>query len=413
VDTISSGTAQPQQAKFGAVDVVICRYGEVHLKGQNRGFFLRQLERNIRTALKGADVTVTMKDARIIITGVDGANGPRLRADIAVEKLRHVFGITGISIGQQISYKCPDDILAFIAKLEIDGGFKVEVNRADKKFPIKSNVFAPMCGDIILKNNPAAKVNVRTPKIVVSADIRAGGIAFIFSNTVRGPGGLPVGVSGRALCLISGGIDSPVAAYLAMKRGLTADFIHFASPPYTGENALRKVETLCKTVHEYSGAAGGRLFVVPFTKIQQEIREHCKEKFTITLMRRFMVAIAEKVGLANRHDCIITGENLAQVASQTVQGITTNNFSAKQLPILRPLICFDKEEIINIAKQIGTYETSILPYPDCCTVFVPAHPSIKPKIEEVLREEAKLNFDKLAEVTYSGICEKSLHTCGT
>jgi thiamine biosynthesis protein ThiI len=382
--------------------VIIVRYGEIHLKGANRGFFLRRLERNIKDKLDGMAYKLHTADARIVIE--DFHDG-----DLVVKKLQTVFGVTGISIGEQIHYLAPDDILSYLSELKIDGDFKVDVNRADKSFPVRSPDFAPMCGDVILKNNKNAKVNVTGPKTLVSVDIRQGGTAFVFFNTVRGPGGLPVGVSGRAVVLISGGIDSPVAAYLAAKRGLSIDFVHFASPPYTSDKSLEKVKTLCKEVAEYCGDA--RLFVVPFTKIQQDIRKLCREEYMITIMRRYMVALAEKIGLCNHADCIITGENLAQVASQTIQGIASNNFVAERLPILRPLICFDKEEIIDLAKKIGTFETSILPYGDCCTVFVPPHPVIKPKLEEVIAECGRLDFAKGIDSAYSEVCELRI-ICG-
>ncbi|MDR1917427.1 MAG: tRNA 4-thiouridine(8) synthase ThiI [Christensenellaceae bacterium] len=431
------------------MNAIICRYGEIHLKGGNRGFFVRALKNNIVRKLKKYGCSVDIEDTRVVIGNFDDN-----KSDEIVARLQTVFGLTSISVGERISYNTPDDILDYIKKISVSGEFKVEVNRADKSFPIKSPAFAALCGDAILKNNGAdspkwdnvcptvpsgiilknngadrignrhilcgdailksdilknnggAVVNVTNPKTIISVDIRQSGVALIFSNTVKGLGGLPVGVSGRALCLLSGGIDSPVAAYLAMKRGLCVDFIHFASPPYTSEQSLDKVKTLCKQVCKYGG--GANLYVVPFTEIQRDIRAKTREEFMITIMRRYMVAIAEKVGLANHCDCIITGENLAQVASQTIQGITTNNFVATKLPILRPLICFDKCEIIDFAKQIGTYETSILPFADCCTVFVPKHPAITPKIDETIRECEKLDFANLADSAYSGICKSHI-----
>lgn len=379
----------------------MCGYGEIHLKGANRGFFLRKLEKNIKRILP-AGVKLVVEDARVVVTNYTD------ETDI-VKRLQKVFGLTTIKVCQQINYQTPDDILAYLQTVKLTGDFKIEINRANKNFPIKSPEFAALCGDVILRANKGAKVNVRAPQTVVQIDIRNNGLAFIATGVHRGLGGLPVGVSGRAVCLISGGIDSPVAAFLAMKRGLAVDFVHFTTPPYTSDLALQKVETLCQKVCEYGGEAN--LYVVPFTEVGAQIQKRCHEQFTITLMRRFMIALAEKIGLANGADCIITGENLAQVASQTIQGITSNNFVAKQLPILRPLICFDKEEIVNIAKQIDTYQTSILPYQDCCTVFVPTHPSIKPKLAEVLAEEKKLNFDSLVDSSYNEtLCKKLPNT---
>jgi thiamine biosynthesis protein ThiI len=388
-------------------EVIIARYGEIHLKGTNRGFFLRVLERNIKDKLKGIAANVRLEDTRVVITDFDNKKD----SGEITDRLQTVFGLTSISFGEQLHYKTPDDILRCLSKYKIDGLFKVEVNRADKSFPVKSPAFAAAAGETLLRNNKNAKVDVTSPDITILVDIRAKGIVYIFNERCRnnGIGGLPVGVSGRALCLISGGIDSPVAAFMAAKRGMTADFVHFASPPYTGDRALEKVKMLCKIICKYCGDAN--LFIVPFTEIQREIREHCREEFMITIMRRFMVALAEKVGLENRADCLVTGENLAQVASQTIEGITTNNFVATKLPILRPLICFDKNEIITSAKRIGTYETSILPYADCCTVFVPKHPAIKPKLEEVERECKRLPYAKLVDKAYSEVCKLQI-TCG-
>ncbi|MDR0384206.1 MAG: tRNA 4-thiouridine(8) synthase ThiI [Christensenellaceae bacterium] len=356
--------------------VIIARYGEIHLRKGNRGIFIKQLEKN--TGLKVADERIVCEyDEKIF------------------NKLQRTFGITSVSIGEQVKHL---EILDEIEKMRFDGTFKVSVNRADRTFEYRSPELNAICGDIILKNNKNAKVDLVNPKTTIYIDIRPNDRAFIFKHRRRGPGGLPVGVSGRGLSLISGGIDSPVSSYLGAKRGLSIDFLHFASPPYTSEQALNKVKKLCGIVANYS--MNCKLFVVPFTKIQEEIRKHCKEEYTITIMRRFMLVIAEKF----KYDCIITGENLAQVASQTVEGIASNNCVAGNSLVLRPLIFADKEEIIEKAKQIGTYETSILPYEDCCTVFVPRHPIIKPDIKKVEEEEKKLDFNKLAEEAYNEVC---------
>ena len=380
------------------MSVIVCSYGEIHLKGANRGFFLRTLMKNIRQVLPEF-VKAEVTDTRVLVTNF-------IDSKPIVDQLKKVFGLTWIRICESINFQKPEDILNYLSAVKINGTFKVVVNRADKNFPIKSPVFAPQCGDIILKNNSQAKVDVQNPNTVVQVEIRHNGIAYISTGVERGLGGLPVGVSGRAICLISGGIDSPVAAFLAMKRGLAVDFVHFTTPPYTSELALQKVVSLCKQVNSFGNT--GNLYIVPFTEIGSEIQKHCHNEFTITLMRRFMIALSEKIGVEHKADCIITGENLAQVASQTIQGITSNNFVAQQLPILRPLICFDKDEIINIAKQIETFQISILPYEDCCTVFVPSHPTIKPSLQVVLAEEQKLNFKELVENCYQKVECKNL-----
>ena len=379
------------------MSVIVCSYGEIHLKGANRGYFLRTLTQNIRQTLP-ATVKTEVTDTRVLVTNFTDAKP-------VVAQLKKVFGLTHIRVCEAVNYQTPDDILKYLAKVKITGTFKVVINRADKNFPLKSPVFTPQCGDVILKHNTHATVDVQNPATVVQIEIRHNGVAFVSTGCERGLGGLPVGVSGRAICLISGGIDSPVAAFLAMKRGLTVDFVHFSTPPYTSELALQKVVSLCEQVNSFGNT--GKLYVVPFTEIGSQIQKHCHDEYTITLMRRFMVALAEKIGLAHHADCIITGENLAQVASQTIQGITSNNFVARQLPILRPLICFDKDEIVHLAKQIDTYQISILPYEDCCTVFVPSHPTIKPSLAAVLAEEKKLNFDELVANCYQNVeCKK-------
>jgi len=375
------------------MSVIVCSYGEIHLKGSNRGFFVRTLMKNIRQVLT-SDVKAEVTDTRIVVTNFTDAKP-------VIAQLKKVFGLTNIRVCQAINFNSPEDILKYLSTIKISGSFKIVINRADKTFPIKSPVFAPQCGDIVLKNNSQAKVDVQNPETVVQIEIRHNGVAYISTGIERGLGGLPVGVSGRAICLISGGIDSPVAAFLAMKRGLAVDFVHFTTPPYTSELALQKVVSLCKQVNSFGN--NGNLYIIPFTEIGSQIQKCCHEEYTITLMRRFMVALAEKIGIEHSADCIITGENLAQVASQTIQGITTNNFVAKQLPILRPLICFDKDEIVHLAKQIETYQISILPYEDCCTVFVPSRPTIKPNLSTVLTEEEKLNFNLLVENCYQKV----------
>lgn len=375
------------------MSVIVCSYGEIHLKGANRGFFIRTLMKNLRQVLP-AGAKADVHDTRIIVTDFNNAQQ-------TVSQLKKVFGLTSIRVCKTVNYQTPEDILSYLVTVKVKGTFKIVVNRADKNFPIKSPIFAPQCGDVILRNNPQAKVDVLQPDTIIQVEIRHNGVAYISTGVEHGLGGLPVGVSGRAICLISGGIDSPVAAFLAMKRGLTVDFVHFTTPPYTSELALQKVVSLCQQVNQFGNT--GNLYVVPFTEIGSQIQKNCHEEFTITIMRRFMVALAEKIGIEQNADCIITGENLAQVASQTIQGITSNNFVAKQLPILRPLICFDKDEIVHLAKRIDTYQISILPYEDCCTVFVPSHPTIKPTLSRVLAEEQKLDFDELVKNCYEKI----------
>ncbi|MCL2587254.1 MAG: tRNA 4-thiouridine(8) synthase ThiI [Firmicutes bacterium] len=357
--------------------VILARYGEIHLKGNNKGLFLRRLLANLQKRIDGK---VKHEGERIIISDYKDEKS-------TLGRVTKTFGIVSASPAFVLS-STPDAITKYLETLIVPGTFKVNINRADKKFPIKSPEFAPQCGGIILNANPTATVNLHNPDSTINIDIRQGN-TYIYTKVIEGVGGLPVGVSGRAIVLLSGGIDSPVAAWLAAKRGLSVDFIHFATPPYTSELALDKVRKLQEILEDSVGKS--KLYVIPFTEISMAIRKHCSPEFMITLMRRFMVRIADRM----QADCIITGENLAQVASQTIQGITSNNFCATRLPILRPLITYDKSEIISLAKKIGTYEISIVPHEDCCSVFVPRNPIIAPKLKQVLAEEEKLDAEIL------------------
>jgi len=378
--------------------LIIARYGEIHLKGNNRGLFLDRLLRNMKKRL-GDKISVKHSDTRIEISGYNERDEQEILGCV-----RNTFGVSGANVATVISTS-KENIFDYLKSQKIETSFKIEVNRADKTFPHKSPEFASMCGGVILDNNKSATVNLQSPEAVINIDIRGNGRTYIFTeNTTQstnGVGGLPVGVSGRAIVLLSGGIDSPVATYLAAKRGLSVDFIHFATPPYTSDLSIKKIEKLQSTLENYVGKT--RLFIVPFTEISREIQKKCHEEFMITIMRRFMVRIAEQVGIKVGAHCIITGENLAQVASQTIQGIASNNFCAEQLPILRPLITYDKAEIIQLAKKIDTYKISIEPHIDCCTVFVPKRPSIKPRLSDVFCEEEKLDIEKLIENALSEI----------
>ena len=271
--------------------------------------------------------------------------------------------------------------------------FKVSTNRAYKQFEMNSLETSAYVGGLILDNNKEAQVDLHNPQTVVSIDMREDGNAYIFDKVIKGYSGMPVGVSGRGLALLSGGIDSPVAMFKIASRGMSLDAIHFHSFPYTSEQAKQKVLDLAKITSQYTGQM--RVYVVPFTQIQEHIHKFCNEEYMITLMRRFMVRIAEEISLKNGYQALITGENLAQVASQTIESLTSTNSAVKTLPILRPLIAYNKDEIVEISKEIGTYETSILPYEDCCTVFLPKFPLIKPNLQKVILEEGKLPVEEL------------------
>lgn len=369
--------------------VIMIKYGEIYLKGNNRSFFENLLLKNIKYALFGMKATAKRVRTRYFVEDYD-----ENEEDKIVKRLLTVFGIHSISRAIELDTNV-DDIKDFCGKLKIDTTFKVETNRADKHFEINSMQFNCLIGDIILKNNENAKVDVHNPKQIVYIDIRENNKTYIYYENITGLGGMPVGSSADGLVLLSGGIDSPVACYQIAKRGMHLAGLHFASYPYTSEQAKQKVVELAKIIKPYTHMK--KLYVVSFTQIQEHIHKYCKDEYMITLMRRFMMRIAEKVANKIGAKAIVTGENLGQVASQTVESITSSNYVTEVLPIFRPLISFDKEEIIDISKKIGTFETSILPYEDCCTVFLPKYPLIKPNLKKVEEEESRLDIDSLVE----------------
>ncbi len=370
--------------------VIIIRFCEIGLKGKNRRYFENMLISNIKQSLKDIDYTFLELHNRYVISDF-----VEMDFDIICDKLKKIAGIHNFSIANVAKNDIDDiekTVLSVVA--EKQGTFKVETNRAEKNFPMISTEVSRYLGGKILANYAKnLKVNVKNPDFIVNVDIREDGQTFIFTDSIKGIGGMPVGSAGRGLLLISGGIDSPVAGYLTAKRGMRIDALHFQSFPYTGEAAKQKVIDLAKIVSEYNG---GRLnlHVVSFTKIQEAIHENCPESFMITMMRRFMMRIAERLSKRIGAQAIITGESLGQVASQTIESITSSN-SVVTMPVLRPLIMMDKIDIIDISEKIGTYETSILPYEDCCTVFLPKFPAIKPDLNKVLDAESKLDVDAL------------------
>lgn len=376
--------------------VIIVRIGELYLKGKNRYIFENTLIGNIKGVLKGTNARVEKITGRIVVYNLAEENETEI-----LNKVQKVFGISSLSLATKINSNL-EEIKRFCDEIRLSDTFKVEVKRADKTFPIKSNDLEKELGSLILSNNKNLKVDIHNPKHIVNVDIRENGETFISFEKIKGLGGMPVGTSGRGLLMLSGGIDSPVAGYLMGKRGLNIYCIYFHSHPYTSDQARDKVRDLAKVIASYTGKM--KLFEVPFTKIQEEIRVNCDSRFTITVMRRIMYHITEEVAKLNHCDCLITGENLAQVASQTVQGITCSNSALNELPMFRPLISFDKLETIEISKNIGAYDISILPYEDCCTIFVPKNPIIKPTIKQVQIEESKIkNLDELVQTAISNI----------
>ena len=376
---------------------IIIRYCEIHLKGKNRGFFEKLLKENIKRTLKDVDCVFTTMHSRYLIEDFDEND-----YEVISEKLKKIAGIHTFSPALVVEndFSQIENAVLELCK-DKEGTFKVAVNRADKTFSPSSMETAMILGGKILKNySKQLKVNVKNPDYVVNVDIREDGKTFVYTDVVQCISGMPVGSAGKGMLLISGGIDSPVAGYLTAKRGMKLDCIHFHSFPYTGEAAKEKVIELTKRVGEYNG--GINLYVVSFTHIQEAIHEKCPEEFMITLMRRFMMRIAERLAKQQNCQAIITGESLGQVASQTIESITSSN-SVVTMPVLRPLIMFDKIDIIDIARKIDTYETSILPYEDCCTVFLPKFPAIKPNLDRVLKAESKLDVEGLIAEAFTKI----------
>lgn len=370
--------------------VVIIRYCEIHLKGKNRGYFQNMLIKNIKRSLRDINCKIETINTRYLIEDFDDND-----YDIIAKKLKKIAGIHSFSLAYWVESDMQEiaDCCKKIAK-DLSGSFKVVTNRADKNFALNSMQISREIGGVILDNNSNLTVDVVNPENVVSIDVREGGKTLIFTHTQKGVGGMPVGSAGRGMLMLSGGIDSPVAGYLLAKRGMKIDAIHFFSYPYTSELAKEKVITLANKLTEYAGDIN--LYMVKFTKIQEEIHEKCPEELMITMMRRFMMRIAQRISGSCGAQAIITGESLGQVASQTIESITSSN-SVVTMPVLRPLIAMDKLEIIEVSKKIETYDTSILPYEDCCTVFLPKFPAIKPKMEVILKAENKLDVDKLIE----------------
>ena len=372
-------------------EVLLVRYGEVHLKGLNRPYFLRRLVENIKFAVRPLGGRAWLSDGRIYVADASDIQS-------AAEKVARVFGVYSVSRAWELE-KDFDTIAKAAVEVAkpLSGSFKVEARRSDKSFQPDSMVMARELGGRVLDANPKLKVDVHKPEHRVSVEIRDK--AYVYSGETLAVGGMPLGTGGRAALLLSGGIDSPVAGYQIMRRGVTLRAIHFFSFPYTSERAKQKVIDLAAILGEYGG--GMPVDVVPFTKIQMEIHEKCPDEFGTLIMRRFMMRIAEK--LAKRRGCLalVTGENLGQVASQTMEAIAVTD-RVVEMPVFRPLIGLDKLEITQMATRIGTYETSILPYEDCCTVFTPRHPATKPKLADIEKAEALLDCDALIEEAVAG-----------
>ncbi|MBQ7308383.1 MAG: tRNA 4-thiouridine(8) synthase ThiI [Clostridia bacterium] len=365
--------------------VILIRFGELFLKGDNKGYFIKALEENIREGLKDFDLEIEKQQSRYVIKDFCSED-----LEDIIEGVKKVFGIYSFSVADEIETNYLEEYFEkdFELKSKV---FRVTCNRADKQYPLTSTEIGAKIGGILLKRF-RCKVDLHKPELDVKIDIRQNGKTYIFTQVIKGAGGMPVGTSGKALALMSGGIDSPVASVKMAQRGLKVEGIHFFSYPYTSEEAKDKVIKLCQIVKPYTQMEN--LYLIPFTHIQEAIHEKCDPSFMITLMRRFMAKISAIVARKIGAGALITGESLAQVASQTMESMYSTD-TATDMLFLRPLVGMDKEEIIEISNKIGTFETSILPFEDCCTVFLPKRPVIKPKIEKVLIEENKLDLDSL------------------
>ena len=389
-------------------EIILLKYGERALKGANRHSFESILIKNIRRRLRGlGEFSIEKAQSTVSVT----PKGEDTDMDEVFERLSKVFGVSAISRSAVLE-KSFEAISAGLPYLDEALGevksFKVNAKRADKTFPMGSPEICAELGHLLLERHPHLTVDVHNPELVVWCEIRDHH-AFLHAGQHRGAGGIPVGSGGNAALLLSGGIDSPVAGYMMAKRGLRVMAVHFASPPYTSERALLKVKELCKKMAPYTGSV--KLCVVPFTEIQQQIGMHCPEEYFTIVMRRFMMEIASTVAADNGCEALITGESLGQVASQTLQAIACTE-AASQLPVLRPVIGMDKEEIISISRKIDAFETSILPYEDCCTVFTPRHPRTRPQLSAVIEAEKALDRGDLiakaaAEAEYIWIDQDS------
>ncbi len=371
--------------------VLLVRYGEVHLKGQNRPYFLRRLTENVKHAVAPLGAEAWLSDSRIYVSGMADM-------DEAVRRVTRVFGLHSVSPAWELD-KDYGEISAKCVELAkgLSGTFKVAARRSDKRFPMNSQQLNEQLGGDILQGNPNLRVDVHHPQHLVSVEIRDH--AYVYVGEIMAAGGLPLGTGGRALLLLSGGIDSPVAGYQMMRRGVSVNAVHFFSFPYTSERAKEKVLELARILGEYG--AGMKVFVVPFTEIQMQIHEKCPDEMGTLIMRRFMMRIANEIARESGAQALVTGESLGQVASQTIEALACTDDVAT-LPVFRPLISLDKLEITNIAVKIGTYETSSLPYEDCCTVFTPRHPMTKPRIPVVAEAEKALDVDALVRDAVEG-----------
>lgn len=387
-------------------DMILIRYGEMTLKKKNYKTFLNQINNNIKSKCSHLkNLRFSNTDYRFYIY-LNGEN-----CDDVIDKLNTVVGLHSYSLCKKVIIKSIDTAIEDIAKESIKiiednrpnktFTFKVDTNRGNKLFPMTSIEISQKVSKIIIPQIEGIKVDVHNPELVLHIDLRNEG-TYIYTNEIKGLGGYPSGIAGKGLVMMSGGIDSPVASFLSMKKGVNISAIHYASPPYTSDMALQKVIDLVERLSIYQNNSKIDLYVVPFTEVQTRIRDKANPIYLITIMRRSMYKIASKLVNDLDFECIINGESIGQVASQTLQSMKVVN-DVTNIPIIRPLATFDKEEIIAVARKIKTYDISIRPYEDCCTVFVPEHPVIKPKLESIIVEEEKCDLESLIDESYKNI----------
>ena len=374
-------------------ELLLVRYGEIFLKGQNRPVFMRALVKRVKRAVQDLGATVYLNDSRIFVTDYSDQ-------DEAIRKVTKVFGVHSVCPAIEMPKEDFDAVAAQAVAMMADlkGTFKVSARRSDKRYPLDSPAINGQIGHRVLVANKNLSVDVKNPDHVMNVEIRDH--AYLYVKVIPAVGGMPVGTNGRATLLLSGGIDSPVAGWMIAKRGVHINAVHFHSYPYTSDRAKEKVLDLARILSE--SCCGIRVHVVPFTKIQMEIHEKCPDEYTTLIMRRFMMRIAERVAISEKSEALITGESIGQVASQTMTALGTTDMVVN-MPVFRPVIGFDKTEIIAIAEKIGTMETSSLPYEDCCTVFTPRHPATHPHLDIIEAAEAKLDMEALIQEAMDGI----------
>ncbi|KEF39604.1 tRNA sulfurtransferase ThiI [Schinkia azotoformans MEV2011] len=382
-------------------DHILIRYGEMSLKGKNRSKFSQILKNNIKVLLKlnGCTKAIVNRTKDRMFIDLNGDDHEKIS-----EILKDVFGIQSFSLAMKVTSELEEIQKGALSALQEANPhaktFKVTAKRPDKSFPIRSQELNHLIGGYILKNTEGLTVDVHNPDVNVRVEVRTS-MTFITCKTVKGAGGFPVGSNGKVMLMLSGGIDSPVAGYMTMKRGVKIEAVHFHSPPFTNERAKQKVLDLAGKLTKYGGRI--RVHIVPFTEIQQEIHKAIPSSYTMTAMRRMMLRIAEQIAVKNNALAIATGESLGQVASQTIESMNTIN-EVTNYPIIRPLIAMDKLEIIDIAHAIDTYDISIRPYEDCCTIFLPSDPKTKPKKDRINYYETKLgNIDELIEAAVTSV----------